>query len=149
MQERSVQRGRGRNTRQRRTRVQETVDSDEQDEDEEYYCGECGGKYEEDDELCDGGCEGWYHVICVGIDEESYLKTSVVTTVPTSLKHLTSFHIFIPFIYFVYNHFCAILYQSSSTTYPTTSNTPPVLLPLKYHVFRITRTCSTIPACKK
>ena len=49
------------------------MDSDEQDEDEEYYCGECGGKYE-DDELwigCDGGCEGWYHVICVGIDKES------------------------------------------------------------------------------
>lgn len=20
---------------------------------------------------CDGGCEGWYHVICVGIDEEN------------------------------------------------------------------------------
>ena len=40
--------------------VPETVDSDEQDEDEEYYCGECGGKYEEDGELwigSDGGCE--------------------------------------------------------------------------------------------
>ena len=76
LQERTVKRGRGQNTRQKCTKM--IVDSEELDgsgdEYEEYYCGECGTRYEEDGQLwigCDGGCEGWYHVICVGIDEEN------------------------------------------------------------------------------
>ena len=76
LQERTVKRGRGQNTKQKYTKM--IVDSEELDgsgdEYEEYYCGECGTRYEEDGQLwigCDGGCEGWYHVICVGIDEEN------------------------------------------------------------------------------
>jgi len=76
MQERSTRRGRGQNKRQTRTYVPEKpVDNNELDEaDDDCYCGECGRRYDEDVELwigCDGGCEGWYHVICVGLDEES------------------------------------------------------------------------------
>ena len=75
LQERTLKRGRGQNTRQKCTKM--IVDSEELDgsgdEHEEYY-RECGTRYEEDGQLwigCDGGCEGWYHVICVGIDEEN------------------------------------------------------------------------------
>ena len=51
LQERRVKRGRGQqNTRQKCTKI--IVDSEELDESgdehEEYYCGECGARYEED-----------------------------------------------------------------------------------------------------
>ena len=42
--------------------------------DESYHCGECGLPYGEDDELwigCNGVCNGWYHILCVGIAEQN------------------------------------------------------------------------------
>ena len=58
--------------RGRRKKTQES--DDESDTESSYHCGECGQPYGEDDELwigCDGECNGWYHILCVGIAEQS------------------------------------------------------------------------------
>lgn len=59
-------------TRRGKHKTQES--DDKSDKESSYHCGECGQPYGEDDELwigCDGLCNGWYHILCVGIAEQS------------------------------------------------------------------------------
>jgi len=132
------------------------VDSNKLDEvDDDCYCGECGRRYDEDGELwigCDGGCEGWYHVICVGLDEESlpenfycdncshWLSCSFIPLIHCYILHLYTLyslytHLYLPFILFIQ---LFTRYNSPSNVYaPSRWNAPCV--PHYLHVFRNTR----------
>ena len=74
--EREAEREKKKQTRRRTRRRQQKQVSESEDESSntEYHCGECGQPYGDDEELwigCDGDCNGWYHAVCVGIQEGS------------------------------------------------------------------------------
>ena len=58
----------------RRRQQKQASESEDESSNTKYHCGECGQPYGDDEELwigCDGDCNGWYHAVCVGIQEGS------------------------------------------------------------------------------
>ena len=50
----------------------ETIPASEAETESIYYCGYCGGKYEDETEDCEfwigcEACDNWFHGVCVGI----------------------------------------------------------------------------------
>ena len=64
-----MRRKKGNQERYKHNKTQES--EDKSDKEFSYHGGECRQPYGEDDELWIGVCNGWYHILCLGIAEQS------------------------------------------------------------------------------